>query len=32
VNGDPLVHQQPESYWGQVMPMGQRGVYDEAKR
>jgi dTDP-glucose 4,6-dehydratase len=30
--GDPLVHPQPESYWGHVNPVGQRSVYDEAKR
>ena len=30
--GDPLVHPQPESYWGHVNPVGPRGVYDEAKR
>ncbi len=30
--GDPLVNPQPESYWGNVNPIGQRGVYDEAKR
>ncbi len=32
VYGDPLVHPQPESYWGNVNPIGFRGVYDEAKR
>ena len=32
VYGDPLVHPQPESYWGNVNPTGVRGVYDEAKR
>ena len=32
VYGDPLVHPQPESYWGHVNPIGPRGVYDEAKR
>lgn len=32
VYGDPLVHPQPESYWGNVNPLGPRGVYDEAKR
>ncbi|MGC8779399.1 MAG: UDP-glucuronic acid decarboxylase family protein [Anaerolineae bacterium] len=32
VYGDPLVHPQPESYWGNVNPIGIRGVYDEAKR
>jgi dTDP-glucose 4,6-dehydratase len=32
VYGDPLVHPQPESYWGNVNPVGVRGVYDEAKR
>ena len=30
--GDPLVHPQPETYWGNVNPVGPRGVYDEAKR
>ncbi len=30
--GDPLVHPQAESYWGNVNPVGPRGVYDEAKR
>ncbi|MBP1623848.1 MAG: putative dTDP-glucose 4,6-dehydratase [Acidobacteria bacterium] len=30
--GDPLVNPQPESYWGNVNPIGYRGVYDEAKR
>jgi len=30
--GDPLVHPQPETYWGNVNPIGPRGVYDEAKR
>ncbi len=30
--GDPLIHPQPESYWGNVNPIGPRGVYDEAKR
>jgi dTDP-glucose 4,6-dehydratase len=30
--GDPMVHPQPESYWGNVNPVGFRGVYDEAKR
>jgi dTDP-glucose 4,6-dehydratase len=30
--GDPLIHPQPESYWGNVNPVGPRGVYDEAKR
>ena len=30
--GDPLVHPQPETYWGNVNPVGTRGVYDEAKR
>ena len=30
--GDPLVHPQPESYWGNVNPVGPRGCYDEAKR
>src|SRR6056297_572271 len=32
VYGDPLVHPQKEDYWGNVNPIGQRGVYDEAKR
>ena len=32
VYGDPLMHPQPESYWGNVNPVGPRGVYDEAKR
>jgi len=32
VYGDPLVNPQPESYWGNVNPIGTRGVYDEAKR
>lgn len=32
VYGDPLVHPQNESYWGNVNPVGSRGVYDEAKR
>lgn len=32
VYGDPLVHPQPEQYWGNVNPVGPRGVYDEAKR
>jgi dTDP-glucose 4,6-dehydratase len=32
VYGDPLVHPQPESYWGNVNPVGLRGVYDVAKR
>ena len=32
VYGDPLVHPQKESYWGNVNPVGPRGVYDEAKR
>lgn len=32
VYGDPLVHPQPESYWGNVNCIGPRGVYDEAKR
>jgi len=32
VYGDPLVHPQPETYWGNVNPIGLRGVYDEAKR
>src|ERR687890_2527643 len=30
--GDPLVHPRPETYWGNVNPIGPRGVYDEAKR
>ncbi|MGA2297550.1 MAG: UDP-glucuronic acid decarboxylase family protein [FCB group bacterium] len=32
VYGDPLEHPQPETYWGNVNPVGYRGVYDEAKR
>ncbi len=32
VYGDPLVHPQPESYWGNVNPIGPRSMYDEAKR
>jgi dTDP-glucose 4,6-dehydratase len=32
VYGDPEVHPQPESYWGNVNPIGPRGVYDESKR
>lgn len=32
VYGDPAVHPQPEEYWGNVNPVGPRGVYDEAKR
>jgi len=32
VYGDPLVHPQPESYWGNVNPLGPRGCYDEGKR
>jgi dTDP-glucose 4,6-dehydratase len=32
VYGDPLVHPQMEAYWGNVNPIGLRGVYDEAKR
>jgi dTDP-glucose 4,6-dehydratase len=32
VYGDPMVHPQPEDYWGNVNPIGPRGVYDEAKR
>jgi len=32
VYGDPIVNPQPESYWGNVNPIGPRGVYDEAKR
>src|SRR6266849_660149 len=31
VYGDPLVHPQPETYWGNVNPIGPRGCYDEAK-
>lgn len=31
VYGDPLIHPQKESYWGNVNPVGVRGVYDEAK-
>ena len=30
--GDPQVHPQPETYWGNVNPVGPRGVYDESKR
>ncbi len=30
--GDPMIHPQPETYWGNVNPVGYRGVYDEAKR
>ncbi|MDZ4803660.1 MAG: UDP-glucuronic acid decarboxylase family protein [Candidatus Eisenbacteria bacterium] len=30
--GDPMIHPQPETYWGNVNPIGVRGVYDEAKR
>jgi len=30
--GDPAIHPQPETYWGNVNPVGFRGVYDEAKR
>ena len=30
--GDPQIHPQPETYWGNVNPIGPRGVYDEAKR
>jgi dTDP-glucose 4,6-dehydratase len=32
VYGDPLIHPQPEDYWGNVNPIGPRGCYDEAKR
>lgn len=32
VYGDPKIHPQPETYWGNVNPVGSRGVYDEAKR
>ena len=32
VYGDPQIHPQPETYWGNVNPIGPRGVYDEAKR
>jgi nucleoside-diphosphate-sugar epimerase len=32
VYGDPQVHPQPETYWGNVNPVGPRGVYDESKR
>jgi dTDP-glucose 4,6-dehydratase len=32
VYGDPEIHPQPENYWGNVNPIGPRGVYDEAKR
>lgn len=32
IYGDPLVHPQPETYWGNVNPIGPRSVYDEAKR
>lgn len=32
VYGDPLVHPQPETYWGNVNPVGIRGIYDESKR
>src|ERR1700723_1707783 len=32
IYGDPLVHPQTEDYWGNVNPVGPRGVYDEAKR
>jgi UDP-glucuronate decarboxylase len=32
VYGDPLVHPQPESYWGHVNPIGERACYDEGKR
>lgn len=32
IYGDPLVHPQPETYWGNVNPVGPRSVYDEAKR
>ncbi len=32
IYGDPKIHPQPETYWGNVNPIGPRGVYDEAKR
>ena len=32
VHGDPLVHRQPETYWGHVNPIGERSCYDEGKR
>ncbi len=32
IYGDPIIHPQPETYWGNVNPTGPRGVYDEAKR
>ena len=32
VYGDPLVHPQPETYWGHVNPIGERSCYDEGKR
>ena len=32
IYGDPLIHPQPEDYWGNVNPIGPRGCYDEAKR
>lgn len=32
IYGDPLVHPQPETYWGNVNPIGPRSIYDEAKR
>jgi nucleoside-diphosphate-sugar epimerase len=32
IYGDPLIHPQPESYWGNVNPLGERAVYDESKR
>ena len=32
VYGDPMVHPQPESYWGNVNPIGVRSCYDEGKR
>jgi len=32
IYGDPTIHPQPEEYWGNVNPVGPRGVYDEAKR
>ncbi len=32
VYGNPTVHPQPESYWGQVNPIGPRACYDEGKR
>ena len=32
VYGDPMIHPQPESYWGNVNPIGPRSCYDEGKR